>query len=123
MIHPELTKTVNKTSSESRLGSILDPHSFPELKALLDLLVEDRPDLPDVAHCAGLDPVSDFDRRGRVHSVLPASLELWRLRPVAQGGVHVGHDLVVLRRGGGKLLSAVVTSSSSHSIQLGVMLL
>ena len=123
MIHPELTKTVDKTCSEPGLGPILHPHCFPELKTLLDLLVEDRPDLPDVAHCAGLDPVSDFDRRGRVHSVLPASLELWRLRPVAQGGVHVGHDLVVLRRGGGKLLSAVVTSSSSHSIQLGVMLL
>ena len=61
MIHPELTKTVNKTSSKSRLGPILDPLSLPELKALLDLLVEDRPDLPDVADRAGLDPGADLD--------------------------------------------------------------
>ena len=123
MIHPELTKTANKTSSEPRLRPILDPDSFPELETLLYLLVEDGSDFPHVADCTVLDPMTNLDSRGWVQTILPASLELWRLRPVAQGGVHVGHDLVVLRRGGGKLLSAVVTSSSSHSIQLGVMLL
>ena len=122
MIHPELTKTVNKTCSEPRLRPILDPHSFPELKALLYLLVEDGPDLPDVTHCPGLDPVADFDSRGRVNtSVLPASLELWRLRSVAQSGVHIRHDLVML--GQGILLGVVVSSTSSHSVQLLVMLL
>lgn len=57
----ELTKTDNKTVSDSRLGPILDPLGFPELKSLLNLLVEDRPDLPDVAHRPILDPVTDLD--------------------------------------------------------------
>lgn len=61
VIHPELTKTVNKTVSDSRLGPILDLHCFPELKSLLNLLVEDRSDLPDVADCPVLDPVTDLD--------------------------------------------------------------
>ena len=82
MIHPELTKNVNKTSSESRLRPILDPHSFPELKSLLDLLVEDRSNLPDVADCSVLDPVADLDSGGRVQTILPASLDLRRLRSV-----------------------------------------
>lgn len=61
VINPELTKTDNKTVSDSRLGPILDPLGFPELKSLLNLLVEDRSDLPDVAHRPILDPVTDLD--------------------------------------------------------------
>ena len=99
VIHPELTKTVNKTVSDSRLGPILDPSRFPELKSLLNLLVEDRSDLPDVADRPGLDPVADLDGRGGVQTILPASLELWRLRSVTEGRVHVGHDLVMWRVG------------------------
>ena len=123
MIHPELTKTVNKTVSDSRLGPILDPGRFPELKSLLNLLVEDRSDLPDVADRPGLDPVADLDGRGGVQTILPASLELWRLRSVTEGRVHVGHDLVMWRVG--ILLWVVVSSSSSssHSVKLRVMLL
>ena len=122
MIHPELTKTVNKTSSKSRLGPILDLHSFPELKALLDLLVEDRSNLPDVTDCAVLDPVADLHSGGGVQTILPASLELRRLRSVTESRVHVGHDLVMLRRGI-RLSGVVSSSSSSHSVKLRVMLL
>lgn len=124
MIHPELTKTANKTSSEPRLRPILDPDSFPELEALLYLLVEDGSDFPHVADCAVLNPMTDLDSRGGVQTILPASLELWRLRSVTESRVHVGHDLVMLRLR--ILLRVVVTSSSSsssHSVKLRVMLL
>ena len=123
MIHPELTKTANKTSSEPRLRPILDPDSFPELEALLYLLVEDGSDFPHVADCAVLDPMADFDSRGGVQTILPASLKLRRLRSVTESRVHVGHDLVMLRLR--ILLRVVVTSSSSssHSVKLRMMLL
>ena len=123
MIHPELTKTANKTSSEPRLRPILDPDSFPELEALLYLLVEDGSNLPHVADCAVLDPMADFDSRGGVQTILPASLKLRRLRSVTESRVHVGHNLIMLRLR--ILLRVVVTSSSSssHSVKLRVMLL
>ena len=66
--------------------------------------------------------MADFDSRGGVHTILPASLKLRRLRSVTESRVHVGHDLVMLRLR--ILLRVVVTSSSSsHSVKLRVMLL
>jgi len=52
--------------SEPRLRPVLDAGGLPELEALLDLLVEDRPHLPHVADGPGLDPVADLEGGGRV---------------------------------------------------------
>ena len=128
---PKLVRMTKKFTelniySKPRLGPILHPHGLPQLEALLDLLVEDGPDFPDVTDGAGLYPVFDLHSRGGVleaHTVLPASMEVdrWRLGAVTEGGIHVRHDLIVLGVSWVRVLvvGVVTTSaSSSHSVLL-----
>ena len=105
------------TALEPGLGPVLDAGGLPELEALLDLLVEDGSHLPHVRHRPRLDPVAHLGGGG-VHLAGPGpapalvAVDVRGERPLAEGGVHVRHDLVVL--------GVVVTLA--HTPQLGVVL-
>ena len=104
------------TALEPGLRPVLDSGGLPELEALLDLLVEDGPHLPHVRHRPRLDPVAHLGRGG-VHLSGPGpapalvAVDVRGERPLAEGGVHVRHDLV--------MLGVVVTLP--HTPQLGVL--
>lgn len=67
----------------------------------MNLLVENRADLPDIADSPGLDPLPDSESSlhllllpvapGRMRTIV-----LGRLGTVSQGGIHLGQELVIV---------------------------
>ena len=79
----------------------------------MNLLVENRADLPDVTHSSGLDPLPHPHLRclgllrptiGSNRPSLLTNMEVRRLGPLAESGVHVRHHLVMVQ-----LLLAILT--------------